>query len=177
MASSVVSSDTSPLPSIANPSAIIRPTVGQSLHSTESTSSSTSSSENDNDEKKRGRIVRLSLPRPKATTRKSSGTNIIPRDHSPVETRDEPYPPGDARAMSPRRNSTETEKLGEDTRTAIHEHARTLQSGLSALVERIENVKMDHDKLEKQNLALQDYIGGLTRSMSRTDLTSSRAKK
>lgn len=31
-------------------------------------------------------------------------------------------------------------------------------------------VKSDHEKLEKQNVALQDYIGGLTRSMSRTEL-------
>lgn len=49
-------------------------------------------------------------------------------------------------------------------------HARTLQSGLNALAEKIETVKSDHEKLEKQNVALQDYIGGLTRSMSRTDL-------
>ena len=58
-----------------------------------------------------------------------------------------------------------------------HRHARSLQSGLNALAERIESVKSDHDKLEKQNIALQDYIGGLTRSMSRTDITSTKAKK
>ena len=55
-------------------------------------------------------------------------------------------------------------------------HARTLQSGLNALAEKIEIVKLDHEKLEKQNLALQDYIGGLTRSMSKTDLTSKSKK-
>jgi hypothetical protein len=47
---------------------------------------------------------------------------------------------------------------------------------LNALAEKIEIVKSDHEKLEKQNLALQDYIGGLTRSMSRTDLTSKSKK-
>lgn len=51
-------------------------------------------------------------------------------------------------------------------------HARILQSGLSALAERIEAVKAEHDKLEKQNVALQDYIGGLTRSMSSTSTKS-----
>lgn len=55
-------------------------------------------------------------------------------------------------------------------------HAKTLQSGLNALAEKIEMVKSDHEKLEKQNLALQDYIGGLTRSMSKTDLTSKSKK-
>lgn len=72
--------------------------------------------------------------------------------------------------MSPRRTSVEMEKLGRDTRLALQNHARTLQSGLNALAEKIETVKSDHEKLEKQNVALQDYIGGLTRSMSRTDL-------
>jgi short coiled-coil protein len=37
-------------------------------------------------------------------------------------------------------------------------------------------VKSDHEKFEKQNLALQDYIGGLTRSMSKTDLTNKSKK-
>ena len=55
-------------------------------------------------------------------------------------------------------------------------HAMTLQSGLNALAEKIEIVKSDHDKLEKQNVALQDYIGGLTKSMSKTDLTAKSKK-
>ena len=38
-------------------------------------------------------------------------------------------------------------------------------------------VKHDHEKLEKQNLALQDYIGGLTRSMSKNDIGASKGKK
>ncbi|MCJ1430221.1 hypothetical protein MMC29_008138 [Sticta canariensis] len=114
------------------------------------------------------------LTRPTLDRRKSSGTIIVPRDHPDVEIREEHFPPGDARAMSPRRTSVEVEKLGRDTRLALQKatfsHARTLQSGLNALAEKIEMVKSDHEKLEKQNVALQDYIGGLTRSMSRTDL-------
>ena len=51
-----------------------------------------------------------------------------------------------------------------------------LQSGLNALAEKIELVKSDHERLEKQNVALQDYIGGLTRSMSNTAI-SSKVKK
>ena len=42
-----------------------------------------------------------------------------------------------------------------------------MQLSLLEIAESIEMVKQDHDKLEKQNAALQDYIGGLTRSMSK----------
>ncbi|CAF9905712.1 MAG: hypothetical protein GOMPHAMPRED_003334 [Gomphillus americanus] len=57
--------------------------------------------------------------------------------------------------------------MGEGARNATREQARQLQSGLLEIAESIELVKADHDKLEKQNLALQDYIGGLTRAMSK----------
>ncbi|MCJ1245862.1 hypothetical protein MMC30_003066 [Trapelia coarctata] len=77
------------------------------------------------------------------------------------------YDPNDARTMSPRRNSAETEKLAADTRAAVQEEARLAQSGLMEIAESIEMVRSDHDKLEKHNLALQDYIGGLTRSMAK----------
>lgn len=50
------------------------------------------------------------------------------------------------------------------------------QAGLAALVEKIESVKTGHEKLERDNNALQEYIGGLTKSMSKTDLTSGRKK-
>ena len=56
-------------------------------------------------------------------------------------------------------------------------NARTLQSSLAALADRIDSVKQEHDKLENENKFLQDYIGGLTRTMSRNDLTSSKGKK
>ena len=50
------------------------------------------------------------------------------------------------------------------------------QYALNALVEKVEVIKSDHDKLERNNSALQDYIGGLTRSMSKTALDTGRKK-
>jgi hypothetical protein len=51
-------------------------------------------------------------------------------------------------------------------------HAQKLQSSLAALAERIDEVKSDHDKLESENKFLQDYIGGLTRTMSKGEIGS-----
>lgn len=56
--------------------------------------------------------------RPKFSGRKSSGTMIIPRDFKKDDTPQDEYPPDDARAMSPRRNSVDTEKLSNATRLA-----------------------------------------------------------
>ena len=58
-----------------------------------------------------------------------------------------------------------------------YRQVRKLQTGLVEIAESIEMVKQDHDKLERQNLALQDYIGGLTRSMSKNDIGASKGKK
>lgn len=58
--------------------------------------------------------------------------------------------------------------------------AKSLQSSLQALAERIDAVKTDHDKLENENKFLQDYIGGLTRNMTKSDTTprgSTKARK
>ena len=118
---------------------------------------------------------------------------IIPADHPDVEGKDEEYPPHDARAMSPRRSSADTDKMVEETRRIVeryvipfrsevrtcllnenYSHALEKQSGINALIEKIENVKTDHDQLHRNNLALQDYIGGLHRSMSRTALGQGR---
>jgi hypothetical protein len=155
--------------STVQPPNIITSSFGASSNPISSNASS------DTDDTDSDRSIRLA-PRPRLSGRMSSGTNIVPRDHPNIEMRDEKFAANDARAMSPRRTSLETEKLGEDTRRSLQMHARTLQSGLNALAEKIEIVKSDHEKLEKQNLALQDYIGGLTRSMSRTDLTSKSKK-
>ena len=54
--------------------------------------------------------------------------------------------------------------------------AKSLQSSLQALAERIDTVKNDHDKLENENKFLQDYIGGLTRNMTKTDTPKSSTK-
>jgi hypothetical protein len=56
--------------------------------------------------------------------------------------------------------------------------AKSLQSSLQALAERIDAVKSDHDKLENENKILQDYIGGLTRNMTKSEMTrSTKARK
>lgn len=49
--------------------------------------------------------------------------------------------------------------------------AKALQSSLQALAERIEAVESDHDKLANENKFLQDYIGGLTRNMTKNELS------
>jgi len=81
---------------------------------------------------------------------------------------DIPPPP-----QSPRRDSEETNKLAEDAREALREHAKASAASLLEIAESIELVRSDYEKLEKQNLALQDYIGGLTRSMAKGDLNVS----
>ncbi len=59
-----------------------------------------------------------------------------------------------------------------------HRQAKALQSSLQALAERIDAVKSDHDKLENENKILQDYIGGLTRNMTKSEMTrSTKARK
>ena len=137
---------------------------------------------------------------------------LVPSDSPDVELKDEgDYPPGDARAMSPRRGPEETDKMFDKSRLALTKyvcptlgpspspndpflvfekqaskqaanlplsHAMEMQSSLDALVDRCENVQSDLSKLEKNNNDLQEYIGGLTRSMSKsTDLSSTGRKK
>ena len=115
----------------------------------------------------RARPQRPSLPQ-----RKSSGTIVVPRNHpaldGPGAAAARSYGPEDARGMSPRRSSNETEALSAQTRDALHRHARRAQSELREIAESIELVKQDHAKLEQQNQALQHYIGGLTRSLSKS---------
>jgi len=62
-----------------------------------------------------------SLSRPPLANRNSSGTIIVPSDSANVETRAEQYDADDARAMSPRRNSDEVTKMGDDARQALEE--------------------------------------------------------
>ncbi|KAJ5095755.1 hypothetical protein NUU61_005111 [Penicillium alfredii] len=117
---------------------------------------SSSSSISDAENERRGRSER-----PRMASRKPRG-----------------IPPDDARAMSPRRNSADLERLGKEARQTLQEQAKALQSSLQALAERIDAVKSDHDKLENENKILQDYIGGLTRNMTKGEMTrSTKARK
>jgi hypothetical protein len=58
------------------------------------------------------------------TSRKSSGTIIVPREHPRVELQegDEVFDEDDARAMSPRRSSQDLEKMSQDAREHLNEY-------------------------------------------------------
>ncbi|KAF4556114.1 Hypothetical protein D9617_1g079890 [Elsinoe fawcettii] len=88
---------------------------------------------------------------------------IIPRDSPKVELGEdeEEYDQDDVRCMSPKRSIDEVEKLSEDARSALIEQAKQLQASLMAIVDRVETVKEEHDKLEGGNKFLQQYIGEL----------------
>ncbi|KAL8654485.1 MAG: hypothetical protein Q9226_003417 [Calogaya cf. arnoldii] len=111
------------------------------------------------------------LSRPQLMSRKSSGTIIIPRE-APTEAPPQDFPPGDARAMSPRRSSEETDKMLTSARQSIERRAQDMQSGLEAIATQIETVSKNCESLDRQNQALQDAIGDMTRSLSRESLTS-----
>jgi hypothetical protein len=97
------------------------------------------------------------LSRPKLGSRKSSGTMIVSRD-APTTVVDSDFEDDDVRAMSPRRNSEEVDKLGEDARRDLIEQAQILQTSLQAIVDRVETVKSEHEKLEGGNKFLQSYV-------------------
>jgi hypothetical protein len=46
---------------------------------------------------------------------------IVPRNHPEIEILEEEFPPDDARAMSPRRNSVDVERLGQEARQTLKE--------------------------------------------------------
>ncbi|EEA21808.1 hypothetical protein TMatcc_008773 [Talaromyces marneffei ATCC 18224] len=135
---------------------------------------SSSSSSISDGEPERGRSR---LERPRMASRKPSASILVPRDHPEIEIEEEEFPPDDARAMSPRRDSADVERLGKEARQTLQEQAKTLQLSLQALAQRIEEVKNDHDKLESENRYLQDYIGSLTQTISKSEITSTTGGK
>ncbi|TKA80688.1 hypothetical protein B0A55_03684 [Friedmanniomyces simplex] len=112
-------------------------------------------------------------PRPKLGSRKSSGTMIVSRDHA-QSTIAPTLDASDVRAMSPRRSSQEVDRLGEAARRDMLASALVLQASLQAIVDRVEEVKSEHEKLEGGNKFLQSYIGEL---MQTSKITSSAPKK
>jgi short coiled-coil protein len=155
-----------------------------------STSSASSSSSSVHEER-RPRTPQDPLKRPTMTSRKSSGTIIVPREHPKVELGegDEEFDEDDARAMSPRRSSQDVEKMSQEARAQLNEyaspsprstsmltsttrHAKVLQKSLLEIFNRIEAVKEEHDKLDNNNKFLQKYIGDL---MSTSKITSTGA--
>ncbi|KAI9706009.1 MAG: hypothetical protein M1836_005415 [Candelina mexicana] len=157
-----LATDSHPVPTVAEP--VASPSGVPIDYSVPSSSSSSSS---DSEGRNRPR-------RPRLASRKSSGTIIVPRDSPMVERTDVSYDPDDARAMSPRRNSEDLEKLGREARRSMQEQAKSIQSSLAILLDRVETVKSEHDKLEGENRFLQSYIGEL---MSTSKITSTGAGK
>ncbi|TKA33314.1 hypothetical protein B0A50_00867 [Salinomyces thailandicus] len=111
--------------------------------------------------------------RPKLGSRKSSGTMIVSREQAATVVESD-IEEGDVRTMSPRRNSAEVDKLEEQARKDLTEQAKTLQTSLQDLVDRVEEVKSEHEKLEGGNKFLQSYIGEL---MQTSKITSSAPTK
>lgn len=81
---------------------------------------------------------------------------IVARDAAPRVESD--LEEGDVRTMSPRRSSEEVDRLGEEARKDLIEQAKTLQMSLQAIVDRVEEVKSEHEKLEGGNKFLQSYV-------------------
>lgn len=165
-------SSATPFPS-AFPSASAHPIRRESSYADDMSSTSSTGSVSDPDLPKDD-SVKLQIQRPHLGSRKSSGTIIIPRDAEEVELQDEEYDDGDARTMSPRRSSEEIEKMGQDARQSLIEQAKVLQASLMEIVDRVELVKNEHEKLEGGNRFLQSYIGEL---MQTSKITSAGAAK
>lgn len=96
--------------------------------------------------------------RPKLGSRRSSGSMIIPRDVTAVVVDDSQFDEDDVRTMSPRRNSAEVDRLGEDARKDLKEQAKVLQLSLQDIVDKMEMVKSEQEKLEAGNKFLQSYV-------------------
>ncbi|KAI9825637.1 MAG: hypothetical protein M1832_000981 [Thelocarpon impressellum] len=73
-----------------------------------------------------------------------------------------------------RKSVEEGEKEALEARQAMEERARAMQASLLALVDRVEAVKSEHDKLDSENKFLQSYIGEL---MSTSKIISTGAAK
>ena len=141
------------LPSISEPSPYDNNNLPLDSPLSSSSDSSAVASEDDSSAAARPRSSGR-LQRPKLGSRKSSGTMIVPRDAQDVVVDDE-IEEGDVRTMSPRRNSEEVDKLGEEARRDLIEQAKVLQTSLQAIVDKVETVKNEHEKLEGGNKFLQ----------------------
>jgi len=78
--------------------------------------------------------------------------------------------------MSPRRTSEEVDRLGESARQALIQQAKELQESLLQIVDKVESVKTEHEKLEGGNRFLQSYIGELMQTSKITATGSSKIK-
>lgn len=83
-----------------------------------SSSLSASSASDGEPERRNWGVNRSERPR---VSRKPSSSILVPRDHPEIEIEKEEFPPDDARAMSPRRNSADLERLGKEARHTLQE--------------------------------------------------------
>lgn len=61
-------------------------------------------------------------------SRNPSASILVPRDHPEIEIEEEEFPPDDARAMSPRRNSADVERLGREARETLQQYVLSLST-------------------------------------------------
>lgn len=144
-----MSAGSSTLPSLAEPTLHAIHHARPTLSSSNSSAVASEDDERMEDDARRGR--------PKMGSRKSSGTMIVSRE-SATTVVDTDLDENDVRTMSPRRNSAEVELLGEEARKDLIEQAKVLQMSLQAIVDRVETVKSEHEKLEGGNKFLQSYV-------------------
>lgn len=78
--------------------------------------------------------------------------------------------------MSPRRSSEEVDRLEEGLRQNMIEQSKQLQASLLNLVDRVESVKAEHEKLEGGNRFLQSYIGELMQTSKITAAGAAKSK-
>lgn len=62
------------------------------------------------------------MDRPRLGGRVKSSSIIVPKSDATLQEGKPEYPPDDARAMSPRRNSEDLEKLGKEMRESLKEY-------------------------------------------------------
>jgi hypothetical protein len=67
--------------------------------------------------------------------------------------------------------------MGHDARQALIEQAKALQASLMEIVDRVEVVKSEHEKLEGGNKFLQSYIGELMQTSKLTSAGAGKATK
>jgi hypothetical protein len=82
---------------------------------------------------------------------------IVNRNTPTAMTSEPQYDEDDVRCMSPRRNSTEVDRLSEAARQDLRDQAKVLQTSLQDIVDKIERVKSEQEKLEAGNKFLQSY--------------------
>jgi hypothetical protein len=164
-----MSAESSTVPSIGEPTAQNLPQQPSTSPLSTSDSSAVASEEDDDP------MDQARMGRPKIGSRKSSGTMIVSRE-SATTVVDTDLDENDVRTMSPRRNSAEVEMLGEEARKDLIEQAKVLQTSLQAIVDRVETVKSEHEKLEGGNKFLQSYIGELMQTSKITSTAPSKTK-